>query len=281
MKKYLFLIIFACLITGCGAGYQFKQAQDLERKGYFVEACLKYETLYKKNPQHPLAPFALYRLGRVYQSQLKLYSQSTQYFLELVQKYPQAAPWAERAMRGAMRSPDYFPLSAGSFWIEGDSQTGGGNMRAEWNCLEVSSTTRCIARRISAGRTVVSTTKRYYTLASFEVREGNTPLLKPHTVIMAYPYFEGKTWQTVRDGTAVVYTIVSKTATVKTKAGEFINCLKIKEANPLIPHSQKFNYYAPDIGWVLTTTGSVGSPEHANTELLSCKIVRDTVEDNQ
>jgi hypothetical protein len=281
MKKYLLLLISACVISGCGVNYQFKKAQDFERKGYFVEACLRYETLYKKYPRHALAPVALYRMSRIYQAQLKLYSQSTQYFLELAQKYPQSVPWAERAMRGAMRSPDYFPLGAGSFWIEGDSETGGNNMRAEWNCLEVSSTTRSIQRRIFAGRAVVSTSKRYYALAAFEVRESNSPSMNPHTVIMAYPYYEGKSWKTVRDGNPTVYTIVSKTATVKTKAGEFTNCLKIKEINSLIPGSQKFNYYAPDIGWVLTTTGSSGSEEHANTELISCKIIRDTVEDNQ
>jgi tetratricopeptide (TPR) repeat protein len=280
MKKYL-IVLIAVYLAGCGANYRLNQARDLERKGYFVEACLKYETFYKDNPGSALAPVALYRLARIYQSQLKLYSQSTQYFLELAQKYPRAVPWAERAMRGAMRSPDYFPLSAGSFWIEGDSETGGGNMRAEWNCLEVSSTTRCIQRRIYAGKMVVSTVKHYYDLVSFEVRESNSASLEPHTVIMAYPYFEGKTWKAVRDGNPTVYTIMSKTVTVKTKAGEFINCLKIREINLLIPGSQKFNYYAPDIGWVLTTTGSAGGREHANTELLSCKIVRDTIEENQ
>ncbi|MGA2090468.1 MAG: hypothetical protein ABSH12_03275 [Endomicrobiales bacterium] len=281
MRKYFLFLVAVCTFCGCGVSYHYKQAQNLERKGYFVEACLKYEDLYNKNPHHALAPVALYRLSMIYQTQLKLYSQSTQYYLELVQKYPQSVPWAERAMRGAMRSPDYFPLGAGSFWIEGDSATGGNNMRAEWNCLEVSSTTRCIKRRVFAGKMVVSTVKRYYVLASFEVRESNNPLLNPHTVIMSYPFYEGKTWKSVRDGNPTVYTIVSKTATVKTKAGEFINCLKIKEINTLIPGSQKFNYYAPGIGWVLTTTGSSGSPEHSNTELLSCKIVPESAEDVQ
>lgn len=278
MKRYFLLLLSVCCLGACGVEHQFNAAGTLEQKGYFVEAGLRYEALYTKHPRHPLAPAALYRLGRIYQTHLKLYSQSTRYFLDLVRVYPQAEPWARRAMQAAMRSPDYFPLTPGSFWIEGDSASGGSNMRAEWTCLPSTGPARAIQRRIFAGRQTVATTQRYYALEAFEVRESASPTLAAHTVLMAYPYFEGKTWRTERDGSAIVYTILSRTATVKTKAGAFTNCLKVKEVNTRMPDSYKCTYYAPGVGWVLTTTGSAGRREHPNTELLSCKIVPEPAE---
>jgi hypothetical protein len=44
--------------------------------------------------------------------------------------------------------------------------------------------------------------------------------------------------------------IVSATETVKTPAGEFKNCLKVKETTPLEPNNIGFKYYAPGIGMV-------------------------------
>lgn len=268
----------ALALAACGAPGIFNKARDLERKGYFIEACLRYETLVKRHPKHPLAPAALYHLGRIYQKHLKLYSQSSQYYQDLLKAYPAAQPWVSRAMQGAMGSPDFFPLSPGSFWIEGDSQSGGSNMRAEWTCLAVSSTVWAIQRKVFAGKTAVATIKRYYSVNAFALQEKETPSDPRSTVVLSYPYYDGKSWKTVRDGQSVVYTIVTRSATVLTKAGEFTGCLKIREENPRIPGSHRINYYAPGIGWVLTTTATAGGAEHRNTELLSCKIAADEMD---
>jgi hypothetical protein len=45
-------------------------------------------------------------------------------------------------------------------------------------------------------------------------------------------------------------TIVSTTEVVKTSAGEFTNCLKIKETTPLESLTE-YKYYAPGIGMVM------------------------------
>jgi hypothetical protein len=44
--------------------------------------------------------------------------------------------------------------------------------------------------------------------------------------------------------------IVSVSETVKTKLGEFKNCLKIEETTPLEPDTREYKYYAPGIGLV-------------------------------
>lgn len=261
------------LLAGCGPSAQFKRAQGLETKGYFVEAGLAYEEIARKYPENPLAPEALYRVGHIYQNRLKLYSQAGNFYKRIIDRYPAASPWAAFAKRSLLDSPDYYPLAKGSFWIEGDSETGGRNMRSEWICTETSSGTYCIRRRISAGSQFVSETKRLYRKEDYEVREFAGSGASSYTTLLSYPYYEGKKWYPRRDGQSLTFTIVSRNAALKVKAGEFANCLKICEQNPMIPGSVKYNYYAPGVGWVLTTTASAGGQEHENTELLSYKIV--------
>lgn len=265
------LLLFTVLCAGCGPSYQFKKAQQLEEKGYFVEAGLKYEEIFDRYPNSPSAPEALYRLGKLYQKKLKLYSQATRYYTKLVERYPKSEPWTRRALLGAFNSPDYFPLTSGSFWIEGDSETGGQNMRAEWNCVLISTETFAIQKRIFAGHHLVTEIKRIYRKDKGELHEYEA-LSGPYGTTLSYPYFEGKTWDRGTSGHLAKYTVVSKTAAIRVKAGEFPDCLKVKEQNPLVPGSVKYNYFAPGVGWVLTTTAAADGPEHRNTELLSYKV---------
>jgi VanZ family protein len=274
--KPLLLVLAAALsfsLSGCGPRADLIKARHLEEGGYFVEAAMKYEGIYKHFPGNPAAPEALYRLGRLYQSRLKLYSQADHYFSAVVDKYPGSAPWAAQAKQGLLTSPDYFPLTDKSFWIEGDSETGGRNMRAEWNCLETSSGTYAITKRISAGAHLVAQVKRYYRREDLELREYADPAAVRHSVVLSYPFVEGKTWRNVEDGKMVTNKIVSRVAAVKVKAGEFANCLKISEENSDTPGSVRYSYYAPGVGWVLTTTAVAGGKEHTNTELLSYRIM--------
>ena len=61
--------------------------------------------------------------------------------------------------------------------------------------------------------------------------------------------------------------IVSTSATVKTPAGEFKNCVKVKETSPLAPFITDYKYYAPGIGMVqdgklrLVTFGKADAPK--------------------
>ncbi len=59
---------------------------------------------------------------------------------------------------------------------------------------------------------------------------------------------------------------------VTVKAGSFEGCLKISEESQAARGSRKYIYYAPEVGWILTSVAAAGGEEHRNTELLSYKI---------
>jgi len=271
----VFIAFLVLALSGCGADYQFKQAQKLEKNGYYVEAGFRYQEICKKYPANPICPEALYRLGRIYQKKLKLYSQAVNHYKKLIEYYPSARPWAGLAKVGLFECPDYFPLSRGSFWIEGDSETEGRNMRAEWDCQAVSTGTFLIAKRLFAGANHVTDIKRYYRKEDLQLREYSNLGSGVYSVALQYPFESGKYWQTNRDGRKVLCGIVANNLSIKVKAGEFSGCLKISEENPELPGSVRYNYYAPDTGWILTTTSAAGGSEHRNTELLSYKIAQE------
>ncbi|MFH1422668.1 MAG: hypothetical protein ABIH42_08170 [Planctomycetota bacterium] len=146
-------------------------------------------------------------------------------------------------------------------------------MRSEWICSVVPGGKFLIRRRISAGRSFVTEVKRYFQKNTFELREFVKPDSDKYTVVMSYPFVEGRSWRTEKDGRVVKICIESTSAIVKVKAGEFGNCMKISEHYLDLPGSTKYNYYAPEVGWVLTTTALVGGTEHRSSELLSYKII--------
>jgi tetratricopeptide (TPR) repeat protein len=259
--------------SGCGARQQFGQAQALENKGYYVEAGMKYDEVAQRYPKDAVAAEALYRAGNLYQKKLKLFSQAAHYYTLLIESYPDASPWAARAREGIMDSPDYFPLTQGTFWIEGDSETGGLNMRSAWDCTKISTGTYCIRRRVYAGQQMVSEFNRYYRKENLQLCEYERYPSDRYAALLNFPYYEGKSWKNSYGGHTILVTVAAKNVSVKVKAGEFPGCLKISEEDKDLPGSVKSNYYAPGVGWILTTTAASGGREHRNTELLSYKIL--------
>ena len=270
------IILYLCVVSacsGCGAKFQFEQAQKLENTGYYVQAGFRYHDIFLKYPTDRICPQALYRLSVIYQKKLKLYNQAAQYYKKLIEYYPTSEPWSGLAKQGLFDCPDYFPLNEGNFWIEGDSETEGRNMRAEWNCHTVSSGTYSVNKKLFAGAVRVADIKRYYRKENYELREYIGPAHGEYSIVLRYPFEEGKTWNTVRDGRKVFCRIVANNLSIKVKAGEFNSCLKVSEENPELPGSIKYNYYAPDAGWILTTISVSAGREHSNTELLSYKVL--------
>ena len=210
-----------------------------------------------------------------FQKKLKLFVKARQYYRTLLDQYPQAQPWAAWAATGLLTSPDYFPLHAGNFWIEGDSESGGVNMRAQWDCAEASSGTFLITRRISAGPRLVREVKQWYQREGLRLSQYSRAPNDRGTVVFSYPFELGHSWRTVSEGRIVEYAIVSIGERITVKAGSFTGCLKVSERYLEFPRSVKYNYYAPEVGWVLTTTAFVGGAEHRSTELLSCKVFPD------
>jgi hypothetical protein len=65
------------------------------------------------------------------------------------------------------------------------------------------------------------------------------------------PSVNARYYQEVAPGVAMDRAeIVSLTDTIRTPAGEFKNCLKVKETSPLEPGVTGYKYYAPGIGMV-------------------------------
>lgn len=275
IKKYLVSLIIACWslgLAGCGPKYDFNRAKNLEKKGYFVEASVKYEKIAGKYRNNILSPEALYRSGRIYQNNLKLYSKAKLLYGKLLDEYPGAIPWKELAQEAMFNCPDYFPLTNGNFWIEGDSKTDGKNMRAEWSCKKISGDTYSVTRKIYSGSSFVLKINRYLKKEKMQLNEYRSLTDTKFTKILSYPFMEGTRWQTYKDGVLVRCSITSSDESVTVMAGKFEKCIKVSEKYENLPGSLKNNYYAPDIGWVLTTTSIVGGQEFRNSELMSYKI---------
>ncbi|HBU69758.1 MAG TPA: hypothetical protein DEE98_05180 [Elusimicrobia bacterium] len=271
-KALLAVAAAALFLSGCGAKYQFEKARKLEAKGYFVEAAIQYENVSKKYPEFEKSPEALLSIGDIYRKRLKIYSHAHRYYRELLEKYPNSKPWAGLAKEGLLNSPDYYPLRAGSFWIEGDSASGGRNMRSEWNCAEVSTGVYSVQRRIFAGARKVTEITRYFKKSGYELLESVTNSFNDSSVILAYPLVTGRQWETNKDGSTVVFRVEAEKLQVTVKAGSFEGCLKISEESQAARGSRKYIYYAPEVGWILTSVAAAGGEEHRNTELLSYKI---------
>jgi hypothetical protein len=70
-------------------------------------------------------------------------------------------------------------------------------------------------------------------------------------MIPGQPSLNARYYQEVAPGVAMDRVeIVSMSETVKTPAGEFTNCLKLKETTPLEPFVTDYKYYASGIGMV-------------------------------
>ncbi|MCB4792532.1 MAG: hypothetical protein LHV68_11700 [Elusimicrobia bacterium] len=262
-------------MVGCGPKYDFWWAKNLEKKGYYVESSLKYEQIVDQYRDNILAPEALYRAGRIYQKKLKLYSKARLFYSALIEQFPKSSPWKDMAQEELFNCPDYFPLNDNNFWMEGDSKTGGRNMRAEWSCKKVSSDTFCITRQMFAGKTFVVKVERYYKKQQMKLCEYKNLKDDKYTSILKYPFIVGNHWQGLKDGKTVYYEIVSCDVPLEVMAGKFEQCLKVSEKYENLPNSIKCNYYAPDVGWVLTTTSLIGGQEFRNSELMAYKIKRE------
>jgi hypothetical protein len=67
----------------------------------------------------------------------------------------------------------------------------------------------------------------------------------------AQPVVKAKFYQEISPGVAMDRSeVVSTSETVKTPAGEFKNCVKIKETTPVEPGTIVYKYFAPEIGLV-------------------------------
>jgi hypothetical protein len=158
-------------------------------------------------------------------------------------------------------------------WEEGDSDTGGRNALIRITCRPVEADPQAVlaVRSYYAGDTFLKqlSQNRIYRKENLELQELDKPKDAP-TVLLKYPFETGASWSSRRGGRAVTFRIEG-TRTVKVKAGEFKDCLVVREQQKGIDSSWKLDYYAPGVGRVLTTLATVAG-EKRNTELLSYNL---------
>lgn len=72
-------------------------------------------------------------------------------------------------------------------------------------------------------------------------------------IMLKKPYDAGTTWETISESgnDTLVFTIVSKNETVNTIGGTFRNVLKIEITNKNEISYKEYDYYAPNIGYIL------------------------------
>lgn len=280
MKTKFSLIVFslgALIVSGCGADRKLDRAMSLEKEGKVYKAWEKYQEFAAKNPQHARAPEAVFRAGWVAQRHFGDCFMAQTFYDEVLTRYPDASPWGEAALLQKNSCPDYFPLVAGSRWVEGDSDTKGKNARIEITCEAVvgepktlPSQAGVLMRQFYAGDKKSLVTKATYRKDQLELREYRSENAPP-LVLLKWPVEVGTKWSTQADGRLVRYEIASLSAQVSVVAGDYDDCLHVRSSYPG-DSTIRNEFYAPGIGRILTSmTTSKG--EKRITELLEASLV--------
>lgn len=221
----------------------------------------RLELFVEKAPDDPRACDAHLRLGRLYADVYDRPVEARRHFEAAARGFPKDTACVEAAKAGILSAPDYFPLAAGRVWVYGDSASGGRAMRLE---VEARPEGKLVSS-LFAGQKRLSSEEKAYAKRDWEVVEVGAAKPAP---VLRYPYARGTRWSASRGKDRVSYLIESDGMEVKTKAGLFKGCVKVRESNAAFRGSWKYDYYCPGVGKVKTTVGGPGI-ESPNTELLS------------
>lgn len=261
MKAWRFLGIILCAaLSGCGR-LDFAQARHLEKGGRFSRALKAYESFLARVPQGPREAEALVRAGRIYSGVFGRCDRAVP-MLERAARMQGVGDWPARARESLLECPDLFPLKGGSRWTFVDTASGGRNMKLE---LSVSS---AVVRGVRiqgayyAGKNRFRGYDRSYTKEDWMLWEEEGSTRRP---ILRYPFLAGQSWTDEHSGWS--YRIMSEGLRVRTRAGDFEGCFKVRSQGA--GDSQRawvYDYYCPGVGRVKTTIGT-SEGEHPNTEL--------------
>ena len=263
MKKTIIPLFAAAALAACGDSYYYQDAQHLRAQGLFLAAASRYKLFAEKNPSDPRAPQALFEAAGIYSKEFGLCSESSPLLERLLRNYP-GVSFRNEALGALLRCPDYFPVNTAGVWVYGDSQTGGRSARQRFAILEVSSGKSRAENSIYAGSRLVIKQKRGYAFSGADVIES---LGGFDTIILRNPPRLGLSWTSHDRGGRVSFKVEAEGLKIKTRAGEFGNCIKVSRRMAGMP-SWIYEYYAPWKGRVLTSVGGPGF-EHRVMELIS------------
>ncbi len=278
MKKYLLIRILAPVTAIAiiiifflfyGAEFYFWQGERFALKGEYEKALTRYQICAEKYPKYRRRPEVMLKIAEIYDQKLNLQEKAKKIYKKIIKNYPQSL-WAKLAQEKIKHCYDYFPLSKGNSWVEGDSETGGKNYRAELNCLEPHK----IVKKIYAGKKLIISVELTYQKNEKELCE-YTPS-SGEQILFRYPLEEGKNWPAKPGSEEIIYTLISKNVEIETRAGKFTDCLKIRQEKKSTPGSFRFDYYASEIGKILITQATLRNPKEIHiSELLSYKIIEE------
>lgn len=271
MPGLLLAALFA--LSGCGTG-GFAGARWDEYHGRYEQAVAGYLKTADRHPNGFWTPRSLFHAGIIASRHLSDDLSARQILQRLLDQYGNHKEWGPRTEWAILNAPNYFPLVIGGQWTEGDSETGGKNARVDMaGKMESGDPTAVrMVRHYYAGQKLIEelSTNRTYRKRALELREYSVPGQQHYTVILKYPYERGARWTTKRSNSNLIY-VIDGLAEVKVRAGEFRDCLKVREYAAGSESSWKVDYYAPGVGKVLTTLATA-SGEKRNTELISYQL---------
>jgi hypothetical protein len=253
----------AAALTGCDTyHYVAGTWQDDARKP--VQALKHYEAFLADRPKDPracevrLRAAAIYRgFGRCAEARADLEAAS--------RDFPGMTECTSRAKLGLLTCPDYFPLDLGRTWVYADSASGGKAARIDWEVRRATASfSGSLQTSLYAGNRRIREATESYVKENWAVWRTD---VKPPEPFLRYPFNEGQAWKAKRGKTDVEWLVISADAAVKTAAGAFAHCLKVRERDMRYPKTWRYDYYCPEVGRVKITVGGPGF-ENPNMELL-------------
>lgn len=267
----LLLAGFLVGLLGAGAlalrdAADFYGGRFFDETGRYGKAAAALERFLERQPEGARACQARLRLGRIYNRRFDRHPDAKRH-LEAAARDEAGGPCSLEAKAELLNCPDYFPLEDGRTWVYGDTASGGRNMRLEVMNRAGAGGKVSQTGALFAGKKRISVSSKDYAKkdwAVWDVSGGKEALF------LRYPFQSGTAWKSGPARGALDYRIEADGLEVKTKAGVFSGCIKVRERDPRIPQAWKFDYFAPGVGRVKTTVGARGV-ENPNTELISFK----------
>ncbi len=256
-----FLAIMA--ISGCDT-YHFLAGTLQDDTHRPLAAVRNYEAFLSSRPYDPRACEVRLRLGELYRGWERC-DDARRHFEAAVRDFPKMNECATRAKLSVLSCPDYFPLDLGRAWVYADSASKGKAMRLDWEVRKSSGPGGgAISTALFAGNHRIREASESYAKSDWAVWRTDGAIREP---FLKYPFRQDQAWSGRRGGAAVDWLVISTTQTIKVAAGEFSNCLKVREWDRRFPRTWRYDYYCPGVGRVKTTVGGPGF-ENPNTELL-------------
>jgi hypothetical protein len=252
----------AVLLSACD-GYHYHYGRFLAGTHQELRALAHLEAFIDSRPEDIRSAELRVVAGKIYARERRCL-EARRHFEAAARQFPKLQPWRRLAEAGIMDCPDFFPLGPVRVWTYGDSASGGKAARIEATLKGSDGAAAVLETAVYAGAKKIRSDEARYEKRDWGVWEKRGG---EESLILRYPFRAGASWRTTRGGETLEYRVEKDDVAVKTVAGAFTGCLKVREYNRKYPETWKYDYFAPFIGRVKTT---VAGPdyENPNTELI-------------